>query len=182
LGAIPFGYIFFYITDKKDIRTLGSGNIGATNILRVKGKKWGIITLIVDLLKGIAPVIYARIHFDDPVLILLIGAMAVLGHIFPVYLKFKGGKGVATFLGVVSSFHPLSLVLFLGIFISIIFLTKLMSAANLAATSSVFFLFLFTKTVWVSLISFILLLLIIWKHNQNIQRLLQGKENKIGQS
>ena len=105
LGSIPFGYLIFYFTEGRDIRTLGSGNIGATNVLRSKGKLAGLLTLALDILKGAVPVIYGRIHFDLPWIVLL-GALAVLlGHVFPVFLKFRGGKGVASLVGIFLVFY-----------------------------------------------------------------------------
>ena len=98
-GQSLSAFLFVSLTEGKDIRTLGSGNIGATNVLRSKGKLAGLLTLALDMLKGVVPVIYGRAHFDQPWLVLL-GALAVLlGHAFPIFLKFRGGKGVASLVG-----------------------------------------------------------------------------------
>ena len=93
LGSVPFGYLIFYLSEGKDIRGLGSGNIGATNVLRSKGKLAGLATLLLDVLKGALPIVYGRIHFDLPWIVLLGGLAVLLGHVFPVFLKFRGGKG-----------------------------------------------------------------------------------------
>ena len=104
IGSIPTGFIIFWHSKKDDIRKEGSGNIGATNILRTCGGKAAIATLFIDVLKGAIPVIYGLIHFKYPPLILGAGTLAIIGHIFPVWLKFQGGKGVATFAGVSAAY------------------------------------------------------------------------------
>jgi glycerol-3-phosphate acyltransferase PlsY len=106
VGAIPFGLLFGKLFANVDVRTMGSGNIGATNVLRAAGKKAAILTLIADALKGLGPVLIVRALFQDDVTTALSGAAAVLGHNFPLYLGFKGGKGVATSFGVVFGVSP----------------------------------------------------------------------------
>ena len=178
LGSIPFGYLIFYFTEGRDIRTLGSGNIGATNVLRSKGKLVGLLTLGLDILKGAVPVIYGRIHFDLPWLVLL-GALAVLlGHVFPVFLKFRGGKGVASLVGVFLVFYYPALLVFLAVFLLTLKLTRYVSLASLLATTALFFCILFTQVVEAAVVVLAMLLLIIFRHRSNIQRLLAGNENK----
>jgi glycerol-3-phosphate acyltransferase PlsY len=178
LGSIPFGYLIFYFTENRDIRTLGSGNIGATNVLRSKGKLAGLLTLLLDILKGAAPVIYGRAHFDLPWFVLL-GALAVLlGHAFPVFLKFRGGKGVASLVGVFLIFYCPTLLVFLAVFLLTLKLTRYVSLASLLATVALFFCILFTQVVETAMVVFVMLLLIVLRHRANIRRLLAGNENK----
>jgi glycerol-3-phosphate acyltransferase PlsY len=178
LGAIPFGYILCYITEKKDIRHEGSGNIGAANVLRTKGKTFGLITLALDMLKGILPILYGSMHFDTPVLIIGGGAAAILGHLYSVYLKFKGGKGVSTFLGMFAVFHFPSALVFGAVFLFTYFLTRYISASSIAGVAAVFFVTLFTNLVEVSMIVFVVGLLIIIKHRDNIKRIIDGTESQ----
>jgi glycerol-3-phosphate acyltransferase PlsY len=179
LGAIPFGYILCYLTEKKDIRQEGSGNIGATNVLRTKGKTFGLITLALDMLKGILPILYGSMHFDSPVLIISGGAAAILGHLYSVYFKFKGGKGVSTFLGMFAVFHFPSALVFGGVFLFTYFLTRYISASSIAGVTAVFFVILFTNVVEVSMIVFMVGLLIIIKHRGNIKRIIDGTESQL---
>jgi glycerol-3-phosphate acyltransferase PlsY len=178
LGSIPFGYLIFYFSEGRDIRTLGSGNIGATNVLRSKGKLAGLLTLGLDILKGALPVIYGRIHFDLPWFVLL-GALAVLlGHVFPVFLKFRGGKGVASLVGIFLVFYYPSLLVFLAVFLLTLKFSRYVSLASLLATSALFFCILLTQVVETAMVAFFMLLLIVFRHRANIQRLLAGNENK----
>lgn len=181
IGSIPFGYVIYYITDKEDIRKKGSGNIGATNIFRLKGIKIGIITLLLDMIKGIIPLVYALHNFNNSVIVLMVGAIAVFGHMYPIYLKFKGGKGVATFLGILSVFYYPSLFVFLILFFLVVYFQRYISAASITAVSGVFFLMLFTQTVWIAMVTFILVIFITLKHQENIKRLIKGEEKRIGQ-
>ena len=145
LGSIPFGYLIFYFSEGKDIRTLGSGNIGATNVLRSKGKLAGLATLALDILKGALPIVYGRIHFDLPWVVLLGGLAVLLGHVFPVFLKFRGGKGVAALVGVFLVFHFPSLLVFLAAFFAALWLTRYVSLGSLLGTTALFFSILFTQ-------------------------------------
>jgi glycerol-3-phosphate acyltransferase PlsY len=179
LGAIPFGYILCYLTDKKDIRQEGSGNIGAANVLRTKGKTFGLITLALDILKGILPILYGLTHFDSPVLIIAGGGAAILGHLYSVYLKFKGGKGVSTFLGMAAVFHFPSALVFGVVFLFTYSLTGYISASSIAGVTAVFFVTLFTGVMEVSMIVFMIALLIIIKHHGNINRMMDGTEPQL---
>ncbi|MEN8153668.1 MAG: glycerol-3-phosphate 1-O-acyltransferase PlsY [Acidobacteriota bacterium] len=182
-GSIPTGFLVCFYLSKNDIRKRGSGNIGATNIKRVCGNRAGIITLIFDILKGLIPALYGIIHFKSPLLIIAGGAAAVTGHIFPPFLKFRGGKGVATFCGLFAAYaiRPegrFVIPVFLVIFLSILFYSKYVSAASLGGVFSIFFLILFTNTVEVSILVFIMVLIILIKHRDNLGRLLKGEEDK----
>ena len=178
LGSIPFGYLIFYFTEGKDIRTLGSGNIGATNVLRSKGKLAGLLTLALDIFKGAVPVIYGQIHFALPWLVLL-GALAVLlGHVFPVFLKFRGGKGVACLVGIFLVFYYPAALIFLAVFLLTLQFTRYVSLASMLGTTALFFCILFTQVVETAMVVFVMLLLIVFRHRSNIQRLLAGNENK----
>ena len=179
LGSIPFGYLVFFFTEKKDIRAVGSGNIGATNVLRSKGKLAGLITLILDVLKGFIPVFYGLNQFDAPFIAILGGAAVIIGHIFPLFLKFKGGKGVATLAGTILAFSPPGLLIFLGAFVTAAWLTKYVSAGSLAGVVAVFFFILFTQLVEVSMIFLIITVLIIIRHSSNIKKIISNTENKL---
>lgn len=179
LGAVPFGYILYYITEKKDIRREGSGNIGATNVLRTKGKTAGIITLVLDLLKGVLPILYGLKHFDSPVIIIGGGAAAIIGHLFSPYLKFKGGKGISTFLGLGMAFHFSLALVFAAVFLLTYFLSRYVSAASMAGVTAVFFVTLFTQVVEVSMVMAVVVILIMTRHHGNIRRIMTGTEPRL---
>ena len=169
LGSIPCGFIIYYLKKKGDIRNEKSGNIGATNVLRTVGKKAAAATLLLDMLKGILPVAYGIRYFDSPVIILCGGAAAIIGHLFPVYLKFRGGKGVASLIGVFLVFDFPAAVVFLVSFAAVFALTKYVSAASLTGVLALFFYTLFTSIVEISMIVFIVVILILIKHGSNIK-------------
>ncbi|TFG80307.1 MAG: glycerol-3-phosphate 1-O-acyltransferase PlsY [Chrysiogenales bacterium] len=178
LGSVPFGYLIFYLSEGKDIRGLGSGNIGATNVLRSKGKLAGLATLLLDVLKGALPIIYGRIHFDLPWIVLLGGLAVLLGHVFPVFLKFRGGKGVGSLVGVFLVFYYPALLVFLLVFFLTLWLSRYVSLGSLLGASALFFCILFTQVAEASIVVLFMLLLIVFRHRSNIQRLLAGNENK----
>jgi len=190
LGSIPFGYLLVRIFRHEDIRATGSGNIGATNVARSGAKGLGILTLILDTLKGFLAVVLAqhiaeRYGFPQAYDIAAAAALAaVLGHCFPVWLGFHGGKGVATALGVFLALVPLTTVLYiLGIFLVIVFLTRYVSLASIvgAALFPVFALPHAPDRSPVIVTCYILIpLIIILKHSQNIRRLLAGTEHRFG--
>lgn len=180
VGAIPFGLLFSRAVGK-DVRQEGSGNIGATNVNRVLGKKLGILTLLCDVVKGFLPVFLVAFYLppsaDSVWIIALCGLAAVVGHMFSVYLGFTGGKGVATALGVFLFFSPLAIFFALLLFIGVVYVSRFVSAGSLAAAAVIpLFLFLFgsgLETVFVALVIAIL----IWvKHSANIKRLIAGEE------
>ncbi len=188
LGSIPFGYILVRIFRKEDIRATGSGNIGATNVARSGGKGLGILTLLLDLLKGYAAVLLAA-HFAPGTpgfpsdLAVAAGIAAILGHVFPVWLGFKGGKGVATAFGVFIAIAPLAALCALGVFVVVFAITRYVSLASiLAAVMMPPFCLLWMpdrSPLFVGGIIFISLL-VIAKHHANIARLMQGKESRFG--
>ncbi len=178
LGSIPFGYLIFYFSEGKDIRATGSGNIGATNVLRSKGKLAGLATLALDIGKGALPIIYGRIHFDLPWIVLLGGLAVLLGHVFPIFLKFRGGKGVGSLVGIFLVFYYPALLVFLAVFFLSLWLTRYVSLGSLLGTTALFFCILFTQVAEASLVVFLMLLLVVFRHRANIMRLLAGNENK----
>jgi glycerol-3-phosphate acyltransferase PlsY len=188
LGSIPFGYLLVRIFRKEDIRAIGSGNIGATNVARSGAKGLGILTLLLDLLKAFAAVKIAQ-HFAPGTpgfpsdLAVAAGIAAVLGHVFPVWLRFKGGKGVASALGVFLALAPIAALCALGVFILIFAITRYVSLASLLAAAMMpLFCMLWMpdrSPIFIGGIIF-LALLVIAKHHANIARLMQGKESRFG--
>lgn len=188
LGSIPFGYVLVRLFRHKDVRTTGSGNIGATNVVRSGGKALGLLTLLLDALKGFVAVLLAMHlspntpHGPSP-LAVAAAVAAVLGHVFPVWLKFHGGKGIATALGVFLALVPWVALSALILFILIVATTRLVSLGSILAAISIplFALLLVPKRSAALLagLSAISLLSII-KHRANIVRLLQGKESRFG--
>ena len=167
----------------EDPRSTGSNNPGATNVLRHGGKKAAIITLIGDMLKGLVPVLFAQQFNSDPLLLALVGLFALLGHIFPLYYGFKGGKGVATYYGVLLGFNWLSGLITLGIWLVLAALIKISSLSALVSIfSASFILWYFTASVELTAALAVMSILVFWRHKKNIIRLLQGEEVKIGKS
>lgn len=189
LGSIPFGYLLVRLFLKQDIRTTGSGNTGATNVARSGKKGLAIATLLLDLLKGVAAVLIGRyvagshgISMQD--MAAAAAAMAVIGHIFPVWLGFRGGKGVATGLGVFLAISPLTTLCCLGIFIVVFAIWKYVSLASILAAAAfpmIAFPLSQGRASTIMAASYVVIpAIIIFKHHSNIQRLLQGKENRFG--
>lgn len=182
IGAFPSGYLFFRASEKKDIRSLGSGATGATNVLRLKGWKYALPVAFIDLLKGFLPAFLALKIFRDPGLAAVCASLAVLGHCFPVYIGFKGGKGVATAAGAMFAVALKPTLLSLIVFILTVALTGFVSLASiLAALSFPFFMLLFKMPVLLILLSLPILLIILIRHAENIKRLIGGQERKFGQ-
>ena len=180
LGSIPFGLFFTYLSGAGDVRKIGSGNIGATNVLR-SGKRWAAAaTLLCDGAKGAAAVLIARYLFaaDEPAIIAAFGA--VLGHLFPVWLRFKGGKGVATFLGVCFALYwPVGLlVAATWIGAAMVWRISSLSALIAIALSSAYFLLLHQDLY--AVLALVLSALIYYMHRDNIRRLMRGTEPRIG--
>ncbi len=177
LGSIPFGLVLTKIFLKKDIRTVGSGNIGTTNVLRTGNKFLAITTLALDLLKGYISVYISIFYFES--LVSLSALICFIGHIFPIWLKFKGGKGVATYLGVTLA---LSYKLFLIFGISWVSLSLLFRFASLSSMISTLIVFLYAYFYGINdyaLIFFIFFVMILYTHKENILRLKNSTENKI---
>lgn len=196
LGSIPFGMIIASLHGK-DLRKIGSGNIGATNVARAMGKRWAYICFLLDVCKGLLPMLIAKSLIENVTITslslwLAVGCAAVLGHIFPVYLKFKGGKGVATSLGIVLGLYPYftvaGIIAFL-VWIIFVLIWKYVSLASMAA-AVVFPIALLTailindnwhlQTLWpLVVVSFLMTILVTARHAENIKRLLEGTESKI---
>jgi glycerol-3-phosphate acyltransferase PlsY len=190
LGSIPFGFLLVWLVRKQDIRAHGSGNIGATNVLRSGAKKLGILTFVLDGAKGYAAVAVADFlgRGKDPTtlhhLAIVAGLFVILGHIFPVWLRFKGGKGVATAFGVFLALCPLAALAALGLWMAVVALTRYVSLASILAAIVLPFL-----TLWFSpgrygyasgTMVFICCWIVVVKHRQNILRLIQGTEHGFG--
>lgn len=187
LGSIPTSYIMGKLIKGIDIRDFGSGNVGATNALRILGTKVGVFTLIIDIGKGFLAVNIARfiIHEPTDLIIIIIGLFAIIGHIFTIFLKFKGGKGVATSAGVFIALVPIPIALALVVFIVTVWLSKFVSLSSILAAFTLFISELVINILnsfaelEILIFTFIIALFIIIRHKANIQRLINGNENKI---
>ena len=181
LGSIPTGVLLTKAFGHADPRTQGSKNIGATNVLRTAGKKLGILTLLGDILKGFIPVIIAQNVLESHFWIGSVALIAFIGHLYPVFLKFKGGKGVATGLGIFFALSYLSTLLAAIVFVLVVFKWRYISLGSLAASAAVvLFLGLFDPHKIYIPFAAIVAALIFYRHRENIERLLAGKENKFG--
>ncbi len=180
VGAVPFGLVFGKIAGI-DVRTKGSKNIGATNVSRVLGKKLGFLTLVCDCLKGFLPMYLAASILPESetreLVVAVSGIMAVIGHMFPVYLKFKGGKGVATGLGVFLFLSPLAILISLVVFVGMVAFSGFVSAGSLVASGLVPVWLWLLGSSKVTIAAATVVALLIWiKHHENIRRLLHGNE------
>jgi len=179
LGSIPFGLIFTRMAGLGDVRKIGSGNIGATNVLRTGRKGLAAATLLGDALKGTVAVLVAAQWGPQFATVAALGAF--LGHLFPVWLKFKGGKGVATFIGVLVGLKPLAALIFCLIWLGVAFASKYSSLSALIASAATPVVLWLLGEPGMAGVAIILVALLWWKHSQNISRLLAGTEGKIGQ-
>nr|WP_316653615.1 glycerol-3-phosphate 1-O-acyltransferase PlsY [uncultured Gellertiella sp.] len=179
LGSIPFGLLLTRMAGLGDIRSVGSGNIGATNVLRTGNRKLALATLLLDAFKGTAPVLLAGAAFG-PGAAILAGVAAFLGHLFPVWLGFKGGKGVATYIGVLLGLMPVMVLVFGIVWLSMAKLSRYSSLSALTATLVI------PVAMWIlgrpemALAMALLTIITWWKHKPNIERLILGTESKIG--
>ena len=190
LGSIPIGYLLVRIFRRQDIRSVGSGNIGATNVLRHGGKSLGAITFLLDVLKGSSPsarrplAAHLAPAFPSRDAQALAALFAVLGHIFPIWLHFRGGKGVATGFGVFLVAAPCAALAAIAVFALVLLITRLVSLASIIGAFSfpIFALFLThgPRPSFFIAVQFAVALLIIVKHHQNIRRLIDGTEDRIG--
>ena len=176
MGSIPFGLILTKIFLKKDIREIGSGNIGATNALRTGNKLIGYSTLILDVLKAVIPVLYVKINFTDAVYISAL--CAFVGHVFPVWLKFKGGKGVATYVGILFSLNIIFGLVFGVSWLIIFFISKYSSLASMIGSISIPAYILIMKVSENVFFYVIMFILIFFTHRENIKRLKNKEETK----
>ena len=181
LGSIPCGLILGRVVARKDVRNHGSGNIGATNVLRTVGRGWGVVTLAADMLKGALPVLAAMSFWPERNdLPAWVGLSAVVGHCHSAYLGFRGGKGVATAMGVFLVFSAKSAAVGAGVFAFLVFLTRRVSLGSMAGLLSAFIALWLWTGMGPALIAFgLLTALIIFRHKDNIVRLIQGRENKL---
>ena len=188
IGSIPFGLLFTRLAGLGDVRKIGSGNIGATNVLRTGNKKVALLTLLCDMFKGTLAVYFASLlssfDYNNIVIVTLGGFAAFIGHIYPVWLKFKGGKGVATYLGVCLGFYPPAALVFICVWLLTAFITRYSSLSALFAVILVpVFILLFMDSTSQNLFALVLSvmsIIVILKHHANIRRLLNGTESKIG--
>ena len=181
IGSIPFALILTKLFGHGDIRNIGSGNVGATNVLRTGNKYLAIAVLSLDILKGLAPFIIINSLYDINILhSVFLCHFAILGHIFPIWLKFKGGKGVATYIGFLIGFNFLIGVYFLVTWITIALISRYSSLSSLVASlvAPLYFFFINPNNL-VGIFLMYLCLIILLKHHENIKRLISGKENKI---
>ena len=176
MGSIPFGLILTKVFLKKDIREIGSGNIGATNALRTGNKLLGYSTLLLDVIKAVIPIFYVKINF--PELIYISALCAFLGHVFPIWLKFKGGKGVATYVGILFSLNIILGMVFGICWLIIFFITKYSSLASLVGSLSIPLYVLILDRTENVLFFGIMFILIFFTHRENIKRLKNKEETK----
>ncbi len=187
LGSIPTSYLMGRILKKIDIRKFGSGNIGATNAFRVLGVKVGILTLIIDVAKGFFAIQLGKYILENPdnLFLIFIGLAVILGHIFTIFLKFKGGKGVATSAGVFIALIPIPVFITLVVFILTVWISKYVSLGSLIAALTLFITELIINInnsfaeIEILILIFIITVFIIIRHRENIKRILKGNENKI---
>ena len=176
MGSIPFGLILTKIFLNKDIRKIGSGNIGATNALRTGNKLIGYSTLILDIAKAIIPVIFVKINYPD--LIYIASLCAFLGHVFPIWLKFKGGKGVATYVGILFSINLLLGIIFVASWGIIFLMFRYSSLSSIVGSISIPIYILITDRISNAIFFGIMFILIFFTHRENIKRLKNKEESK----
>ena len=176
MGSIPFGLILTKLFLNKDIREIGSGNIGATNALRTGNKLIGYSTLVLDIAKAIIPVIYVKFNYPD--IIYIASLCAFLGHVFPIWLKFKGGKGVATYVGILFSINIILGLVFVASWVFIFLLSKYSSLSSIIASLLVPIYILITGQINDAIFFAIMFILIFFTHRENIKRLKNKEESK----
>ena len=182
--GIPFGLIITKFFAKKDIRQYGSGNIGATNVARIAGKKLGLITLLLDGLKGAIMIIIGRYLFADldyrPVLLVLIGMVAVLGHVFPIYFRFRGGKGVATTMAILLAINPIIGGVACLSWLITFLISRISALASLTSVVvTMIFVICFQRPLEEIFLILFLMIIIFIRHRENIARMLSGQEQKL---
>ncbi|MCS4485375.1 glycerol-3-phosphate 1-O-acyltransferase PlsY [Staphylococcus americanisciuri] len=178
IGSIPSGYLIGKIFFKKDIRDFGSGNTGATNSFRVLGKPAGFAVTFFDIFKGFI-VVFFPLWFSIDIHGLIVGIFAIIGHVYPIYLKFKGGKAVATSAGVLLAVNPLLFLVLITIFFVILYLTKYVSLSSIIAACCCVIGSIFVQDYILLIVSVIVASLLIYRHTSNIKRILKGTEPKI---
>ena len=176
MGSVPFGFILTKIFLKKDIREIGSGNIGATNALRTGNKTIGYSTLVLDILKAVAPIIYVKIFYQD--FLYIASLCAFLGHVFPIWLKFKGGKGVATYVGILFAINIYFGIIFTISWFITFFISKYSSLSSLVGAASVPIYLLILTQFDQGIFFTIMFVLIFFTHRENSKRLKNKEETK----
>ena len=176
MGSVPFGFILTKIFLKKDIREIGSGNIGATNALRTGNKAIGYSTLVLDIFKAVAPVIYVKVFYQD--FLYIASLCAFLGHVFPIWLKFKGGKGVATYVGILFAINIYFGIIFTISWFITFFISKYSSLSSLVGAASVPIYLLVLNQFDQGIFFTIMFVLIFFTHRENIKRLKNKEETK----
>jgi len=185
LGSIPTGFLLVKYYKGIDIRTIGSGNLGANNVRRIMGKEWGIFVAVIDMLKGVIGLLGAMASgISTPWILSLIALAGVLGHNYPVWLNFKGGKGIATSYGVIALLWPLNsfAIAMMGgvVWYAIISTTRYVSLASVLSLYAVTFFFLILKApIAFILFSLLLALLATWRHHENLRRIVNGTESQV---
>ncbi len=189
LGSIPFGFIFTQLRAKKDIRSYGSGNIGSSNVARVLGIAWGLLTVLCDMLKAFLPLLLLKLFFYnsntilDNCIISCVGMAIILGHIFSIFLKFRGGKGVATFIGMMLALFPMETLIYLGLYVLLLFVTRYTSLSSMISVGVFPIILLLVNRLKFNLLPYLIMtislaIIIILKHKDNISRLKNGTESK----
>ena len=179
IGSIPTGLILGKLIWKKDLRRFGSHNIGATNAWRVLGRKAGILIFILDFIKGQLGVMLGACIFGSPCAMVLGGFAAIVGHIFPIFLGFKGGKGVATALGVIAALMPKVTIIVTVVWLLLVLITRYVSVGSIvAAVLTPILAAFFNEPTIYFLFTLIIALIIVFRHRENITRLKMGRENK----
>ncbi len=179
LGSIPFGLVLTKMAGLGDLRSIGSGNIGATNVLRTGNKKLAAATLLLDALKATAAALIAHAVFGHNAA-LFGGFAAFIGHLFPVWLGFKGGKGVATYIGTLLGVAPLMVLFFAVVWLSVAFITRYSSLSALVATLVIPVVLWILGVEEAAVVTAVMTVITYWRHKQNIERLIAGTESKIG--
>ena len=176
MGSIPFGYILTKIFLKKDIREIGSGNIGATNALRTGNKSIGYLTLTLDVLKAVIPVLFIKINYPD---LIHVSALSLfIGHVFPIWMKFKGGKGVATYVGILFCLSLNLGILFIICWLIIFFISKYSSLGSILSSLIIPIFIFFNSNYEIEYFFIIMFVFILYTHRENVKRLINKEESK----
>lgn len=190
LGSIPFGYLIVKERAGVDVRSVGSGNVGATNVLRVSGKGPAVAVLLMDMAKGCFPVLLGRLLGLSPGLLAAVAVAAVLGHVFPVFLGFRGGKGVATAVGAFLALAPIATATSIAVFIVLVVWKRYVSLASVVAVGTFpLWAFIYGRTGWmtvpwmeVCVAGTVTALVVFIKHRSNLRRIGEGTESRLGES
>lgn len=183
LGSIPFAYIFVKLAGGGDVRRVGSGNVGATNAMRAAGWRWAIVVAVLDVGKGVLAVVLMRLATADPAWAAAAGAMAVIGHCFPVWLSFEGGKGVATAAGAFGTIALAPVVAVGAVWLLLLATTRFVSLSSVIAAASfpLLLFFIAHPPLRVAACAAVAVSVIIWRHRSNLVRLVQGTEPRLGE-